>query len=179
MKFIKSLIFIALAATLTFSFVACSDDDSGERTENGVINYENSRVLFSCECIGNFYRLVNLSVEVFVNNQEIKEFSYAYDGNSVKVQIDKVNPLSTITINVNADRNKTAVSPTTIYNRMITPSFYVNRIFSDGTIVNGGNIVLDVDNISDINKEIIEDYITNNGDRSYTIRLDDKGALRK
>ena len=49
----------------------------------------------------------------------------------------------------------------------------------DGTIVNGGNIVLDVDNISDINKEIIEDYITNNGDRSYTIRLDDKGALRK
>jgi hypothetical protein len=178
MRIFRSLGYLAMAFILSTSFVGCSDD-SYEKGEEVKVNYTNSTVYFQCECLGNFYRLVDLTPYVEVNGEESDKITFRYDAGVAQIIINEVYPSSTVTVYLNVKRNSTAINKNTIYNRMVTPSFIVTRNFSNGGTENGGTISYDTENVSQIAISEIDDYIQREGDRKYTIRLNDQGKLRQ
>ena len=178
MRIFRSLGYLAMAFILSTSFVGCSDD-SYEKGEEVKVSYTNSTLYFQCECIGNFYRLVDLTPYVEVNGVLSDKITFRYDAGVAQIVVNEVYPSSVVTIYVNVKRNSTAINQSMIYNRMITPSVRVIRNFSNGATENGGSVSYDIENVSQIPTAQIEDYIQNDGNRIYTIRLSNDGKLRQ
>ena len=179
MRILRGLGYLALAFVLGTSFVGCNNDDSSSKGEMQTITYQNSTVIFNCECAGNFYRLVNLTPEVLINGVKSDKFTDYYDGSNLQVIINEIAPLSTVTVNLNVKRNSTPLTDVMILNLMLTPEFLVHRNFSDGTVVPGGVTDFDVFVETGLDKSNIEEYIKTKGNKSYSIQLNEVGALRK
>lgn len=177
MKLFRLFGYVAIALLMSVGFAGCSEDDSSEQQQEQVKEYSSSTINFTCECMGNFYRLVDLSVEVYVNGVKSTTFTDSFDGSLMNVVVGDVAPMSRVEIKILAKRNSTAIKETTIYGHQVIPSVSVFRTFNDGSVEQGGNMNLLSSSVSALDHDTLEEYIQLHGDESYTIVLDNRGAL--
>lgn len=172
----KHLFYFALSLMLSFGFVACSDDDGDNGGGSTTKEYVESSVVFEHKYMGAFYELVDLSVEVFINETKTTDVDITESEGLINIDFGTVAPSSIITVNVNADRNDTAIDSEKTYNREITSKFVVKRHFSDNSTDDGGSYNAN-ENQTGLDHTKLEEYISSYADKSYSITLTADGKI--
>lgn len=169
---------LAMALVLSVGFVGCSDEEGSSDAEDAK-KFKNATATLTCECTGNFYKLVDLSTKVLVNDIENKNFTSEFKNGTLKVVVTDLIPSAHIEIQVLADRNSTAVDQSLQYDRKAVPSVSVKRNFTDGSSEFGGSKNFPTTQVGGLELETIEEYISQYGDETYYFSLDADGGLKQ
>ena len=175
--FIKRLGYFAATAMLCLNITACGEEEVP--VEVGP-QYTETSILFTYDYSGKVYSLVDLTHEVvFGEGTEPAPFVSNESEGQITVSFTGVKPLSTISVKVIATRNDVAVDMAEgiAYDRRDTPRFSIARHFDDGSIESGGEIHSGSTNATGLDKASLEEYISENCTREFTVSLDEEGRL--
>ena len=174
MKYFKLFAFLAFAVAMALLFTNCSEGKEGPEQEK---EYVSSNMKFNFEYSGNFYELIDLDFEIYINNVKAKNVKESKSDGNINFEVGGIPSLSRINVYLTRTRNSAAIDTSKKYNSSTLPSFTVTRCFNDGTTEDGGTVTVNADSFSNYDSNQVEEYINNYNVSTYSIDLDSTGAI--